>query len=94
MHVEVDPTLLEDTAANLRDAVEVARDVADHRSRLTALSARCGSATFGAAVESFVDEWGYGMGLVAEDAETLASMLESGAAAYRKVEGSIAAELR
>ena len=43
MQVDVDPRLLTDTAARLRAAVSVAREVAEHRSRLGGLFAACGS---------------------------------------------------
>ena len=94
MRLEVDPSLLHDTATHLRDAVAVAREVAEDRGRLGSLVAGCGTARARVAAEQFVEEWAYGMGLVVEDAERLAEMLEAGAAGYAGVERAIAGQLR
>lgn len=90
MHLEVDPGLLTATAARLREAVAVARDVAERRRALTGLLTACGSARLESAGTDFLGEWGYGMGLIVEDAERLAGMLEAGALAYLRVEDTIA----
>ena len=90
MHVDVDPRLLIDTAARLRAAVSVAREVSEHRSRLSGLVVACGSHRLESAAGDFLGQWGYGMGLIVDDAERLATMLEAGAAAYREVEDRIA----
>lgn len=90
MHVDVDPQLLTDTAARLRTAVSVAREVSEHRSRLGGLLAACGSDRLESAGDDFLGQWGYGMGLIADDAERLATMLEAAAASYQQVEDRIA----
>jgi hypothetical protein len=90
VHLEVDLDVLDGTARQLRQAVGVAREVADHRGHLTAMVEECGSARLRSAVERFLGQWGYGMGLVVGDAEHLASMLQAGAEAYRQTEESIA----
>lgn len=94
MHLEVEVATLRDTAANLRDAVGVAREVADEKASLTSGADDCGSPKLSSAVSDFVEEWSYGMGLVVEDAEKLAEMLEAGARGYAQHEESIAKELK
>ena len=82
--------MLDSTARQLSQAVGVAREFADNRGHLTAMVEECGSARLRSAVEHFLGRWGYGMGLVVEDAEHLTSLLETGAEAYRQTEESIA----
>ena len=89
MHLEVDLAVLTNAADNLRHAVGVAREVAEGHDRLTSLVDDYGSDEVGEAAGDFVRSWGYGMRLVADDADTLAAMLAAGAAAYQGVEGSI-----
>lgn len=89
MHFDVDPRLLTDTAVRLRSAVEVAREVSEHRSRLAGLLVACGSDRLESAGDDFLRQWGYGMGLIVDDAEGLATMLEAGAATYQEVEDRI-----
>jgi hypothetical protein len=72
--------------------VAVAREVAEERGRLGSLVTGCGTSRARVAAQQFVDEWAYGMGLVVEDAERLAGMLEAGAAGYTGVEGAIAGQ--
>lgn len=93
MHVDVDPRLLTDTAARLRSAVSVAREVSEHRGRLSGLLVACGSNRLESAGDDFLGQWGYGMGLIVEDAERLAEMLDAGAATYEAVEQRIVREL-
>lgn len=87
VHFEVDVGLLEGAASNLRDAVSVGRDISEKKSSLTEVDA--GSDKVGSAVADFVDEWGYGMELITDDAEKLAEMLEAGAKGYRDSEQAI-----
>ena len=94
MHLEVDLALLDDTASDLRSAVEVARDVAKKRHSLMALVTSVGSPAVGDAARDFVEAWGYGMELVVDDAERLASMLEEGRRAYLANEEAIAGGTR
>ncbi len=89
MHFDVDPRLLTDTAVRLRAAVEVAREVSEHRSRLSGLLVACGSDRLESAGDDFLRQWGYGMGLIVDDAEELATMLEAGAATYQEAEDRI-----
>lgn len=89
MHLEVDPAVLEDTAHGLRRCVDVAREISDHRGRLTALVEDCGSHHFQEAAEHFIGRWGYGMGLVVGDADHLADQLEHSAVEYRRLEAEI-----
>jgi hypothetical protein len=93
MRLDVELATLQAAAAKLRDAVGVARAVAEERASVTAGAEDCGSAKLGAALSDFVEEWGYGMGLVVEDAEKLAKMLEAAAAGYGQVASAIAREL-
>jgi hypothetical protein len=88
VRVEVDLAGLGDTARQLRQAVGVAREVADHRSHLMGMVEDYGSAKLRSAVDSFLHQWG-GMGPIVDDAENLASMLDSAVAAYGQVEGLI-----
>lgn len=94
MRLEVDPGVLTGAAARLRQAVEVARDVAHRRGVLAELVAACGSPRLEAAAVDFLGEWGFGMAVIVEDAERLAEMLEVGAEAYLRVEDSLSRRLR
>lgn len=91
---EVDPAFLLAIAAPLRDAVDVARQVKDDKESLKGLVDDCGSPDLEDAANEFVDEWGYGMGLIADDAETIAQMLEQAAAGYTEVDTGIAEAMR
>lgn len=64
--------------------------MSEHRSRLSGLLVACGSHRLESAGDEFLGQWGYGMGLIVDDAERLATMLEAGAVAYQDVEGRIA----
>lgn len=88
MRFEVDFGLLDRTASNLKDAVEVARQVAEGRAGLASIDA--GSDKLGSAIEGFADEWGYGMELIRDDADKLAQNLGAGADAYRNTENGTA----
>ena len=89
MRLEVDLVGLGDTVLQLRSALGVARDVADHRASLMELVEDYGSGRLRSAVDSFFRQWGYGMALIAEDAGNPPSMLEGTVAAYEEVERSI-----
>jgi len=71
----------------------VAREVSEHRSRLSGLLVACGSGRLESAGDEFLSQWSYGMGLIVDDAERLATMLEAGAATYQQVEDRIARDL-
>jgi hypothetical protein len=89
MHLEVDPTVLSETAAGLRRCVGVAREVSDQRGHLKAMVETCGARDLEEAAERFIGRWGYGMGLLAGDAEHLAGQLERSADEYRALEADI-----
>ena len=76
MHLEVDPTVLSDTAADLRRCVGVAREFSEHRGHLKGMVDNCGAQHLWEAADHFIGRWGYGMGLLAGDAEHLAGQLE------------------
>jgi hypothetical protein len=94
VHLEVDPSILDDTASGLRQCVDLASDVARHRGMLTELVDDCGSNRLRSAAEHFIGRWGYGMRLVVDDAEALAGQLQSAADTYRWLEAEISRELR
>ncbi len=52
------------------------------------------SATLAGAAADFVREWGYGMGLIVDDAEKLATMLGTAAETYANPERAIVERLR
>jgi len=89
MHLEVDPSVLSDVAADLRRCVGVAQEFSDHRGRLTAMVDDCGAAHLREAGEHFIGRWGYGMGLLAGVVEHLAGQLERSADEYRRLEAEI-----
>ena len=89
MDLTVDVTMLSDTATNLRQAVGVAAEVAERKGELTSLVSDAGSATLAGAAREFVEQWGYGMGLIVDDAETLATMLGTAAEVFASTERSI-----
>ncbi|MDP9071937.1 MAG: hypothetical protein M3N68_11815 [Actinomycetota bacterium] len=94
MDLRVDVAMLADTAADLRQAVGVAAEVAERRGELTSLVGDAGSAALSDAAAGFVEEWGYGMGLVVDDAEKLATMLGTAADTYARTEQAIVEGLR
>jgi len=89
MHLEVDPAVLSDTAADLRRCVGVAREFSDHRGRLKAMVDNWGAQHLQEAGEHFIGRWGYGMGILAGNAEHLAGQLERSADEYRRLEAEI-----
>jgi hypothetical protein len=92
--LEVDPAALTETAAALKRCAGIAAEVAHHHRNLTILMDGCGSNRLSSATEHFLGRWGYGMGLVQNDADELVEQLESTAAEYRAVEARIAQEAR
>ena len=89
--VEVDPAELQRTAQSLRRSLDVARQVADDRGSLTAHLADAGSAQLADAARDFLSRWGHGCGLIADDGEALAAMLEQASSCYLSVEQAAAA---
>jgi hypothetical protein len=94
MHLEVDPTMLSETAGDLRRCVGVAREFPDHRGRLREMVESCGAQHLHEAADHFIGRWGYGMGLLAGDAEHLAGQLERSADRYRRLEAEISRSAR
>ena len=88
----VDTTALRTAAAELRRAAEFAAEAKDRGGRLRDLGP--GAAGEAArAVEDFLREWSYGLGIVGEDALTLANALDGAAAAFEAVEAGLTGEL-
>jgi hypothetical protein len=87
---EVSTALLRATAGQLRTAIALGRHVHDGGRRARVLAAGAGDVTAQEAVESFLDRWAYGMGLIAHDAEALEQALVHAADAYDAVDASIA----
>jgi hypothetical protein len=88
--IEVDPAGLAAAARALGDATAVAREVHRGTRSLGAAAAATGHGRLEAAAEHFRDRWSYGLGLVVEDADTLARMLTQAARIYAQAEQGIA----
>jgi hypothetical protein len=86
MRLRVDPSRLAETAAPLRRAVDVAREVEAVPESLRELVARAGSEPVRRATEDFLDAWSRGLGGVADRGEALARMLDLAASSYAEVE--------
>ena len=89
-HVEVDPQLLQRTGGRLRDAVQIAAQVAAEKGNLAGLADDAGHPRLTDTVHEFMSKWAHGLGCLVEDAETLAAMLADSGAVYVKVEQAIA----
>lgn len=94
VHIEVDPSVLSVAADHLRRSMAVAEDFTHQRGTLSGMVDDAGSGRLSGAVEHFVERWGYGMGVVADDAAALAERLEAAGAGYAEVEGAIAGAMR
>jgi hypothetical protein len=92
--IEADPGGLVATSRALLDATAVARAVHGGSRTLADAAAATGSPLLEDAVDGFRRAWAHGLGLVVDDASTLAGMLAEAAAAYRDVEGGIAGACR
>ena len=88
--VEVDPGALAAASRALLDATGVAREVHRGARSLADAAAATGSAQLTHALGEFRETWAYGLGLVVDDAGTLARMLGEAAAVYREAEAAIA----
>jgi len=86
MRLQVDPERLAESAAPLRHAVEVAREVDAAREGLKAHVARAGSDQVRRAAEDFLDAWSHRLGGVADRGQALVRMLEWAASSYGEVE--------
>jgi hypothetical protein len=89
-YIEVDPQLLAQTGARLRDAVAVATEVSQRKGELTALASSAGHDPLADTVAEFMSRWAHGLGCLVEDATTLASMLTDAGQVYVDVETQIA----
>jgi hypothetical protein len=87
--IEADPGSLSATAQALRDATAVAREVHRGTRALSDAAAATGSARLADALGDFRHTWAYGLGLVIDDADTLARMLGQAAAVYTQTDGAI-----
>jgi hypothetical protein len=88
--LEVEPGSLAATARALADAASVAREVHRGARCLSDAAAATGSARLAQAVGDFRRTWSYGLGLVVDDADTLARMLGQAATVYAQAEADIA----
>jgi hypothetical protein len=88
--IEVDPATLAATSAALASAAAVAREVHKGARVLSDAADAGGSGELAAALEEFRSTWGYGLGLVVDDATTLSRMLSQAAEAYRHTDGAVA----
>jgi Excreted virulence factor EspC, type VII ESX diderm len=86
MRLQVDPARLAETAAPLRLAADVAREVETACEGLKAHVARAGSEQVRLATEDFLDAWSRGLAGVADRGGALARMLEVAASSYDDVE--------
>jgi hypothetical protein len=87
--MEADPGALAAAARALREATAVAREVHKDARSLSDAAVATGSAEVAMALLSFRHTWSYGLGLVVDDADTLARMLGQAARAYEDVETAI-----
>jgi hypothetical protein len=84
-----DPGSLAAAARALTTATEVADEVSRGARRLSDAAAATGSADLEDALRDFRHTWAYGLGLVVDDASTLARMLGQAAAVYTQADGAI-----
>ena len=87
--IEADPGSLGATARALEDATSVAREVHRGTQALSDAAAATGSARLAQALGDFRHTWAYGLGLLVDDATTLARMLGQAAAAYEQLDADI-----
>jgi hypothetical protein len=92
--IEADPTALTAAARALQDAAAVAGAVHRGATSLTQAALAAGSADLSGALASFRHTWAYGLGLVVDDATTLARMLGEAGEVYRRTDGAIASACR
>ena len=92
--LEVDPGALAAAARSLAAATAVAEEVSRGARRLSDSAAATGSAHLESALGDFRHTWGYGLGLVVDDAKTLGRMLDQAARTYAATERSIARACR
>ena len=87
--IEADPGALAATARALTVATEVAKEVHRGTRALADAAAATGSPRLTTALDDFRHTWAYGLGLVVDDAATLARMLGQAAAVYAQTDRAI-----
>ncbi len=92
--IRYDAADLTATAGRLTESVEVAREVEGSADSLAGTVAGCGSAELADAAGHLLERWGYGMKVVAEDADALAEALREGARSYDGIDSAAADALR
>ncbi|MGH9244441.1 MAG: WXG100 family type VII secretion target [Acidimicrobiales bacterium] len=92
-YIKVDPAVLRLVSQRLTDSIGVAREVDESRGNL---KAHVGGeqSTLRDAVNSFLDEWGYGCECLIEDATQTSRRLDHASQCYLEVEGDIRGILR
>lgn len=90
MSFRVELGFLHQIVGPLRQAVEVARQLRGDTGRLEGYAADCGSGRVPGAATEMVHRWGFGAGLVADDAEHVAGGLERAAEVYGETEHAVA----
>ncbi|MDX6199814.1 MAG: hypothetical protein QOJ79_2965 [Actinomycetota bacterium] len=88
--IEADPGRLAATSHALQDAAAVAQEVHRGARSLSDAAAATGSGRLAEALGGFRHTWAYGLGLVVDDARTLARMLGQAATVYEQTDASIA----
>lgn len=92
--IRYDVADLDATAARLAESVEVAREIDGSAGALAGAVSDCGSPELAEAVRDLLDRWGYGMRVVAEDADALGEALHEAARTYEGIDGAAADALR
>lgn len=78
----------------LEQAVEVARRVDDDAGRMAGQVADCGHRRLAGAAEDFLDAWGCGMKIIAEDATGLTAGLRQAVTTYGAIDRAGESALR
>ena len=86
----MDPQLLASTGSRLREAVDIASEVAKKKGELASLADDAGNGDLTGTVHEFMGTWAHGLGCLVEDAERLAGMLTDSGQVYVELETSIA----
>jgi hypothetical protein len=91
--LSVDTDALRAAVTGLREAASFAATARDRGGRLQDLAGGAGGGS-AQAVGDFLHKWSYGLGIIGDDAETLAKALEQAAAAFEAVEEQLTEGLR
>ena len=84
---------LQSSSRLLEQAVDVARRVDRETGRMAGGVSDCGHDRLSGAAKHFLEEWGYGMKIIAEDADGLATGLSEAVLAYEAVDQNLATAL-